>query len=387
MVQKQRTVMQFLSATTTCRSSCVTAQRQKRQRTQTNARFFDIDSASRHLSHVTGSRDPREWARQEPDLARKLLDVPQFHELAPPIDPCVELATLESYLQWRGWDRSFSFHRECRDPAIALLSHPLSCPLTLGSHLHNFLKGETTTKETRIACIGARAEVSLPLQFWKEMLLYASASVAQEDRSTWSMTPKSDFSVDFIGPDMPINLPNRTASLDLPFALFRKLEMKYHKALLHHYIYEQYIESTKVQTKQIHSKKESEIIAEGNASFEASSLLSLWDGFVLFNPGIGHPSLYNGWHPTLSYILKTGKPILITAHSKLDSERDWATLRQSMRNLEQHERIRILEKYQYNPFASRLEYEEPCHRSLDTASSNLFVLFIKPSASLIYESA
>lgn len=47
---------------------------------------------------------------------------------------------------------------------------------------------------------------------------------------------------------------------------------------------------------------------------------------VLFNPGIGHPFLKERWRPTVTSLLASGKPILLTSFSKEDQERDVAVL-------------------------------------------------------------
>ena len=93
-------------------------------------------------------------------------------------------------------------------------------------------------------------------------------------------------------------------------------------------------------------------------------------GYVLFNPGIGHPNLAKGWIPTLRYVINTRRPVLITAHSRLDTERDWSVLKATLLDLGQDERLQRCcghsdddgeqNPYRLNPFASRLDYEDPC---------------------------
>lgn len=53
---------------------------------------------------------------------------------------------------------------------------------------------------------------------------------------------------------------------------------------------------------------------------------TLPDAFVMFNPGVGHPFLKSNWRPTIEAVLKSGRPILITAFSQEDQERDLEVL-------------------------------------------------------------
>ena len=64
---------------------------------------------------------------------------------------------------------------------------------------------------------------------------------------------------------------------------------------------------------------------------ECLRLLRGHDIFVLFNPGFGSTKvegLVESWRPTISYLLQTRKPILCTALSKYDMERDLNMLEQ-----------------------------------------------------------
>eukprot|EP00903_Cladosiphon_okamuranus_P008634 g8280.t1 len=53
------------------------------------------------------------------------------------------------------------------------------------------------------------------------------------------------------------------------------------------------------------------------------------DAFVLFNPGLGHPHLREGWAEALERLLDTGKPIIVSCHSEKDLERDARLLREA----------------------------------------------------------
>lgn len=53
------------------------------------------------------------------------------------------------------------------------------------------------------------------------------------------------------------------------------------------------------------------------------------DAFVLFNPGLGHPHLRQGWDGALKRLLATGKPIVVSCHSPKDLDRDTRLLREA----------------------------------------------------------
>jgi len=329
----------------------------------------------------------REWAGQNPDLACTILEVPPIESLARPDHHPLRtgLTTLESYIKWRGWDiNNVVASRAEFNAATSLVSHPLTFPLTLGAHLASFLRqrdvidGHCSTT-MKLCCVGARAEATLPTEYWREMLLYSSALAGASNNGSqggWH------WHLDFVGPDISSNLPAKTISLDtadesnctkeIPWAPNRTLRLRFFKSYLHQYIMSQYKEA---KTKCASSDDASGDELEEESSFDLTALLSLWDGFLLFNPGIGHPYLAKGWRPTLRYILTTGKPVIVTAHSQLDSERDWLVIKQTMSELEQGERLsKTIEEaggdaeanpYQLNPFASRIEYEDPCCDSSD----------------------
>jgi hypothetical protein len=97
-----------------------------------------------------------------------------------------------------------------------------------------------------------------------------------------------------------------------------------------------------------------------------------YDFMVFFNPGFGHPNLRNNWDETLRLILhlhdnyyddsdkcirkkrprrSDGRVLLLTAHSKVDAERDAKFL------AEKFGIDHVM--YNENPFASRIQYLDP----------------------------
>ena len=329
--------------------------------------------------------DARRWAQQQPGLAREVLAVPppphgpQSVNAPPASAPSA--SSLESYLKLRQWDMTV-VSPEDRGVAMSLISHPLTFPLTLGMHMSTLRIGSERQRPTitcsrnrsrsstlRLCCVGARAEATLPDEYWKELLLSASLSggfqTMNEDVEASTCT-STTCTIDFIGPDVSPHLQSKTVVLDVPWARKHTLEMNFHKCYLHQYIAERY----KVSKNSVSAAAKDRSAALHDRSFDPASQPSLWDGYVLFNPGIGHPNLAKGWIPTLRYVINTRRPVLITAHSRLDTERDWSVLKATLLDLGQDERLQRCcghsdddgeqNPYRLNPFASRLDYEDPC---------------------------
>lgn len=338
------------------------------------------------FSSASSEADPsRAWAARHPGRARQVLEVPPPSsaggggrgEGAPPPP------TVASYLAWRRWDLSKRLRtlrsgesggkEEAGDEdveeeeeiraATGLLSHPLTFPLTLGSSLGGFGSGSERAGALRLCCVGARAEASLPSDYWREMLLAASAYSGHGRGRV--------VSIDFVGPDLPPGLPPRSVALDdgapEKVAGCHALHMTYKRTHLHRYVADRYREGGA-----------SGGGGGGGPSSSVTSLLSLWDGFVLFNPGLGHPNLREGWAPTLRYILRTGLPCLLTAHSDLDGRRDAAVLGEALRDAgSQRDPHRL--RYRPNPFASQMIFADPFHDGADDGGK-----FVRPNHSVLF---
>jgi hypothetical protein len=124
------------------------------------------------------------------------------------------------------------------------------------------------------------------------------------------------------------------------------LTLNYHKGLLHNHVLDVY-KSDK---------------GEGNVNLNA--ILQKWDGFILFNPGIGHPHLESSWKPSVDFMLKTKQRILTTAHSEVDSERDWKVWKRGLAGRMQGEGENRsvhtgMVGYERNSFASTMSFEDP----------------------------
>jgi hypothetical protein len=238
------------------------------------------------------------WARKNADVARACLKVPP---LSKQTHDCHSFTNFEEYWQeaCRKWDfSSVKNNPHEREWAQRLVSHVLSAPLTLAHHF------PSQKPSLRICLVGARAEATLPLDYWREILV--ASNITNNDSSLrWEL--------DFCGPDVVAVQNHVTLKHDTSTLTINWLNSGY-----------------------LHDMTD----------------MPLWDGFALFNPGLGHDHLRQGWLPTLELVLKTRKPVLLTAHSERDAHRD-ATLLQELLLLGQPV------TYHENAFASRITYKDP----------------------------
>jgi hypothetical protein len=244
-------------------------------------------------------RDPTlKWAEKNPQLAHRSLQPPGWNLAEGAVDP--SLLSVEEYLAFRKW--SLPSDDQEKEMAIALITHVLSTPLTMALFYAHALAGPGRLKSPlRLSCVGARAEATLPYEYWKEFLI--STSLATN-------TPYVAVQLEFVGPDIHPQTPDTTVTWnDSMIAL-----QWYHKGLLH--------------------------------DLEEDS----WDAYALMNPGLGHKNLLEDWKPTLDRILAADYPVLLTAHSEKDAHRD-ASLLRNVYGMEV--------EYQVNPFGSRIHYEDP----------------------------
>eukprot|EP00592_Proboscia_alata_P006493 CAMPEP_0194357064 /NCGR_PEP_ID=MMETSP0174-20130528/4603_1 /TAXON_ID=216777 /ORGANISM="Proboscia alata, Strain PI-D3" /LENGTH=227 /DNA_ID=CAMNT_0039126933 /DNA_START=544 /DNA_END=1227 /DNA_ORIENTATION=+ len=170
------------------------------------------------------------------------------------------------------------------------------------------------SKSIRICVVGARAEATLPSIYWNELLLAIPEEVINL------------ISIDFVGPDVPRGLKPRQFTIG---GNKKKKTIKFT-------FYSKHLQK--------------------HTSMNGTE--KLWDAFVLFNPGLGHPNLEAGWIDTLQFILnyKRGVPVLFTAYNSIDAERDHNIIREAVSNIDNLSKPRhnLLDKFSLNPFASRL---------------------------------
>ena len=240
------------------------------------------------------------WTEQNEAEARASLSIPAPGSIIP------RLSTLEDYLAQRGWITTGD-----ETHSVALISHVLSAPLSLRYHAEQTIT-DLSQDAFEICCLGARAESTLPADYWKEVLMTTTQRI-------WN--------IDLIGPDVspnsdPIRLQHGAS----------QIKMQVHSTDLFH-------DMPLMMRKQ-------------------------WDYYLLFNPGLGHPNLKNNWLPTLRSL--RGKSFWLTAHSAADAERDALVL---------YDEMGIQVDYRPNPFASRITYRDPFDES-HFVSPNKYIAWI-----------
>ena len=264
------------------------------------------------------------WARKNPEVAQRCLQPPPFH--AAPDKNLQYWNSLEEYCQWRQWTFPTTTDNAEKDAnhGIRLASHVLSAPLTLAK-----FRGTTVKKQSgdhsrpfRWACVGARAESTLPYHYWKEMLFLLSNHNNHQHH----------VEMDFCGPEVHPKTPDNRIELDTSALSLRW----FHRGLFH---------------KQKQQQQQPD-----------------WDAYILLNPGVGHNNLRQDWKPTMVQLLSSGKPILMTAHSEKDAARDAQLLAQE---------YQLTVDYQVNPFRSRIAYPDPFDQH-HVVSPNHYVATILP---------
>jgi hypothetical protein len=231
------------------------------------------------------------WAETNREVAQRCLNPPPATtSIAFPND-------LDDFWHQRGW--KFPVQNDDELPlAHALVSHVLHAPLTLATLLQKDLNKQRQHPH-QWCCIGARAEATLPLMYWKELLLVTDSGTLVE--------------LVFCGPDIvrqsAVKVKHQDSELHLQWE---------HRGFFHEW-----------------SDRQSKVHA-----------------YILLNPGLGHPNLRVGWKPTLDLLFKHSNTerFLMTAHSELDAERDASLLKKE---------YGLTVDYRVNPFASRIRFQDP----------------------------
>ena len=372
-----------------------------------------------------------EFAKKNAPLARRALQVP-------PIPSCYEYdhgnintgtsksstlksMTISDYLRFRNWKAEYIDH----DITNALISHAMTFPLTLAYHAdhfiphhHTLLSGEeeeesrSSTSSSlhvpknsiRLCCVGSRAEANLPDEYWREFLigsnLFHNKYSHRGDgdggiHNNCDSTIPIHWVLDFVGPEISPQTKSRQITLPQPenpkTGSFHhtSLTMNYRSSYLHNHILNLY------KTNQHDTDNDT----------NTKEILKMYHGFILFNPGCGHPHLEKAWKPSLEYILKTNRNFLMTAHSQLDSERDRAVLSDLILNNNNGSAERSDGdggddgvsgvdfdhmqdgsnddlRYTCNPFASRMSFEDPfptCSTYTDAEDAHV----VRPNYSVV----
>lgn len=209
-------------------------------------------------------------------------------------------------------------------PARRFLSHILTYPLTLASGLK--AAGLDRHNRLSVACVGARAESSLPASLWLETLI--------------ALPGVSHLKLHLLGPEVviPGRLPTapetslggkgRSSGVNLNLAGGRSAHISWMKAKLGAEVGP--AESLSAGEPSGNDSTENEV---GGADIKKTpaqqamekameTAVANADVYVLFNPGLGHPHLREGWEAATERFLKSGKPIILTCHSAKDMARD-----------------------------------------------------------------
>ena len=167
---------------------------------------------------------------------------------------------------------------------------------------------EMHSRPLNVLVIGARAESSLPALWWRECVASCCPSGAID----------GGLHIGLIGPDlqtMRANPVTNEIEVDLHPHMFatndapsrQHLDMEGHSA------------NDRIRAKVYHVPEGRQMLHDHPAHMK---LLLHTDLFVLFNPGLGHKYLSKSWEQTMELLCMTKKPVLCTAHSLRDLNRD-----------------------------------------------------------------
>jgi hypothetical protein len=261
------------------------------------------------------------WARANPVEAQEYLNVPSA-DLKETVDVP---SSLETYCEWRRWT---SISKAPSQFGSNLVSHVLSAPLTAASHL-------LQPSASQVWCVlGARAESMLPVEYWREALIYLSSCSGRR-------VDEFSLQLDFVGPEISYQ-PPVTLGLD----------SNYHNGLGPSYA------RTANYTLHLNWAFQGTFHAYCDRT---PGIQQRYNAFILLNPGIGHAHLKQQWKPSLDRLLQLpsttaveSSTLLFTAHSMLDAQRDSSVL-------QSYVPADTSVEYWENPFASRITYQDPLH--------------------------
>ncbi|CAB1112796.1 unnamed protein product [Ectocarpus sp. CCAP 1310/34] len=276
----------------------------------------------------------RAWAKTPG--ARQVLDQPPFEgedgDVGVARASTCTLESLEGYLQARRWPYR-------GEPARRFLSHILTYPLTLAAGLREAQtrKEPEHTNKLAVVCLGARAESTMPPAYWREAL--------------FALPDVSRLSLHLIGPEL--GLPPGVVAAARPGTAAwdgagtispistavvsvgaRTADIAWTRAMV----------GPSAGGCVAGAEQQPEVAAgsavgsgrgaateagAAEAVGAAEEAVQAADAFILFNPGLGHPHLRQGWDGALKRLLATGKPIVVSCHSPKDLDRDTRLLREA----------------------------------------------------------
>ena len=330
---------------------------------------FHFTTGAVYKTNESPHLDIRSWARQNPNLASMALQVPPVT-----VDFQVgqdwlnrnEENVVQEYLEYRNWTlhaqkdeigQTFTA-QETKAFAMGLLSSPLTYPMTLAYFYSKHHQLSKEMKKIHIAVVGARAEATLASEFWMEFhVAYRLFSGAM----THNESPFPCLEIDFIGPDVPKGLQGTHEECLTANDKDPKSSRNLSRTFFHGYFDEYVNKVLKVQCQ--------------NHNEELSKLP--WDLVVLYNPGLGHPYLKNGWKSTIRTLVKSNLPLLLTSFSSVDSIREVEVVLPLVKQYRRHLELQAI-KYQSNPWASQILTQDPLNPT-EMVRPNHEVLFIPSS--------
>lgn len=210
-----------------------------------------------------------------------------------------------------------------------ILSQLLTYPLTLSygvRGLFPYIEPDFLMENLNVCVLGARAEASLPLEWWKHSLFLQPVA--------------KNINIRFLGPGLCVHPSQMRGSSSKGLSVSWKCKSP-NIEVLHSLQLSNDIVS---DSKTLHEHKDCDDILK-------------WAGvFVLFNPGMGSQALRNGWRPTVQKLLTSRKPVICTALSHNDLMDDESALREFAATREEEEEFaesfELPIKVTPNPYAS-----------------------------------
>lgn len=244
-------------------------------------------------------RQARQWSHPEEGPARRFLS----HLLTYPLTLAVGLN-----------EAGLSFPTEKRDLAASTVGDGgPDCNVAAAGAAANKTAGG---HRIAVVCIGARAESTLPPSFWRETL--------------FALPGVSSLDLHLIGPELslPAGLPPAATDIGskagVPSTTVhvgdRTADVSWTRAILRR------LTGACVGVAEKEAGKGTGVGAASAATTAAGAIaeraVARADAFVLFNPGLGHPHLREGWNGAVERLIASGKPIIVSCHSQEDLERD-----------------------------------------------------------------
>ena len=230
------------------------------------------------------------------------------------------------YVFRRKWNLQNCGRKSCE---WRMITQVLSYPLTLSYLLYKISSQFSPSNPLlNITVVGARAESSLPILWWREMVHFA--------------LPSPLINILMVGPQTTNSKRQRVRHTFSASDTTQELIVRRRpsRALFHDRV-------------------------DSNALQNDSHI------FCLFNPGLGQ--LRESWEESMDAILKTRKPVILSAHSKMDLERDLKFLYDRYGSSS----LQFLQDVIPNPFMSGRRTLNQFEEHLEVSTANELVYILK----------